>query len=129
MDAFGRVVKQTRSAGGGSGETTSIAQAYDVAGNLTGITDGNGHLKNRQYDYAGRVIKETQAITATLVGWQTVTHTLERRYAYDATGRQTATLSVYMQAGVAQQTGQRSVYNAFGQVTEEQQVWGWPVRH
>jgi YD repeat-containing protein len=124
LDGFGRIIMQTRSAGGGLGATLTTLQSYDVAGNSLSSTDANGNVKYRQYDYAGRVTKETQAISTTLGSWKTNNHTLERRYAYDAAGRQVAAVDVYLVGTVAQQSGQRSVYNTFGEVTAERRVWG-----
>ncbi len=134
LNAFGQVVKQERSPGGGRGETLTTSHSYDQAGNAISSTDANGNVKLSQYDFAGRVVKQTQSINVTLgnwrkaggvVGsWQPVSHTLERRYAYDATGRQTHVLDVFMQGATLTQSGRRSVFNAFGEVVEEQRVAG-----
>jgi YD repeat-containing protein len=64
------------------------------------------------------------AATQNLQVWKVVSHTRERRYAYDAVGHMTDALDVFMNGSTLAQSGQRKVYNAFGEVTEEQIVWG-----
>jgi len=139
LNAFGQVVQQARSAGGGTGDSLVIQQEYDAGGNLVKITDANYNagintdnsdanvgVKFRQYDYAGRLIKETQSIKVILdaaVG-QSEIHTLERRYAYDASGHQTYVVDVFMDGSQLMQSGQRNEYNAFGEVVNEYKVWG-----
>jgi len=139
FNAFGQVVKQARSAGGGTGDSLVIQQEYDAGGNLVKITDANYNagintdgsdanvgVKFRQYDYAGRLIRETQSIKVTLdaaVG-QSEIHTLERRYAYDASGHQTYVVDVFKDGSQLMQSGQRNDYNAFGEVVNEYKVWG-----
>jgi YD repeat-containing protein len=156
LNAFGQVVTQIRSPGAGVGATLVTLQSYDHAGNLIASTDANhasldtkgtsntsddvivvDHTfdKLRQYDVAGRVIRETQTVLLTAGDLEVkqpappwisgFTQTLERRYAYDALGRQTDVLDVYKNdAGVLQQSGVRNVYNEFGEVKEELRVWG-----
>jgi YD repeat-containing protein len=124
MDAFGRVVTRSRIAGGSAGGTLTLKTSYDIAGNVIGTIDARGNLISRQYDYAGRVIRETQAVDVQLGTWARETHTIERRFAYDALGRQTAAVDVYKDGATSMQSGQRNVYNAFGEVTEEQRIWG-----
>lgn len=134
-NGFGQVVKQERSTNGVAGATVSTKTTYDQAGNAIRVTDANGNVKERQYDYAGRLTRETQAINVVMgnwyvfngtpLTWKTVNYTLDRRYAYDAVGRQTSVTDVFKDAAnVAQQSGQGSVYNAFGEVTDELRVWG-----
>src|SRR6185295_13247685 len=64
------------------------------------------------------------AATQNLQVWKVLSHTLERRYAYDAVGHMTDALDVFMNGSTLAQSGQRKAYNAFGEVTEEQIVWG-----
>ena len=129
LNAFGQVIQQTRNAittnGVVIGTPTTTHASYDFAGNLISMTDANGNVTNLQVDYAGRVIKKTQATSVTLGNWQTVTQTLETRSVYDALGRQTDTLTVYTDAsGVLQQTGEHQAYNAFGEVSTDSREWG-----
>src|SRR5262249_15527719 len=102
--------------------------------NAISTTDANGNVNNWQYDFSGRLVKETQAISSRLGArttvmenfqfWKDVIHTRERHYAYDAVGHMTDALDVFMDGSALAQSGQRKVYNAFGEVTEEQIVWG-----
>ena len=135
LDAFGNVVMTERNAGPylGAGATLITRQSYDHAGNAVSSTDARGNTKYRQFDYAGRVIRETQSVnvqldTAGPYGGNgqlgSTTHTIERRYAYDAQGRQVAVLDVFMDGATSTQSGQRSVFNAFGEVTGEYRTWG-----
>jgi YD repeat-containing protein len=124
-DGFGNVVRRERDAGtGGADSTRTWLQEFDHAGNVVGTTDANGNVHNRKYDYAGRLIRETQDVSTTLGDWKTHGYTLERRYAYDSLGRQTHALDIYLANGIAQQSGQRNVFNAFGEIEQELRVWG-----
>ena len=123
LDAFGRPVRLVR-ATSQSQDARETAQTYDVGGNLISTTDAEGNVKSRFYDYAGRVIKETQAIDADLGPLGINTQGLERRYAYDALGQLTDTLDMYLDGADLLQSGQSVVYNAFGEIIEEQRTWG-----
>jgi YD repeat-containing protein len=123
LDVFGRTVRQVR-ATSQSADARETLQTYDAAGNLTSTTDAEGNVKPRYYDYAGRAIKETQAVNADLGALGTNTQGLERRYAYDALGRLTDTLDVYLDGTDLMQSGQSTVYNAFGEVVEHHRKWG-----
>ncbi|WP_238175986.1 putative Ig domain-containing protein, partial [Kribbella albertanoniae] len=122
-DAFGNVAKQSRIAST-IGETLVTQHSYDAAGNFISTTDAKGNVSRRQVDYAGRVAKEIQPISVAQGGDFTYSHDLERRYFYDVTGRQTHTLDVFGDGPVRQQAGVQSLFNAFGEVTEERRVWG-----
>ena len=137
LNPFGQTVKSTRSPGRSdvAGATLITSTSYDFGGNAISTTDALGNLTNRQYDFSGRLVTDTQAISATLGAriaaatqnlevWKVISHTLERRYAYDAVGHMTDALDVFMNGSTLAQSGQRKVYNAFGEVTEEQIVWG-----
>ena len=137
LNAFGQTVTSTRSLGRSdvAGATQITSTGYDFGGNAVSTTDANGNVKNWQYDFSGRLVRATQAISSTLGArfdgatqsfqvWKVVGHTLERRYAYDAVGHMTDALDVFMNGATPAQSGQRKVYNAFGEVTEEQIVWG-----
>jgi YD repeat-containing protein len=137
LNAFGQTVKSTRSPGRSDvvGATLVTSTSYDFGGNAVSTTDAKGHVKNWQYDFSGRLVKEFQAISSTLGRrfdaatqglqvWRVIGHTLERRYAYDAVGHMTDALDVFMNGPTLAQSGQRKVYNAFGEVTDEQIVWG-----
>ncbi|WP_187426872.1 putative Ig domain-containing protein [Nitrosomonas communis] len=140
LNPFGQTVKSTHSPGrsDAAGATLITSTSYDFGGNAISITDAGGNVKNWQYDFSGRIVKETQAISSTLgarfpvvsvetqelLVWKVVRHTRERRYAYDAVGHMTDTLDVFMNGSTLSQSGLRKIYNAFGEITEEQIVWG-----
>jgi YD repeat-containing protein len=130
VDAFGQVVGQSRIAidtnGGATiGSAITSSRSYDVAGNTTSTTDGNGNVTSYRMDYAGRVIAQSQNVNVTLGNWGTVTQTVQRRFVYDAVGRQTDVLDVYKDgSGTLQQAGTHREYNAFGEVKEEYREWG-----
>jgi len=141
LSAFGEIREQTRRAGGGSGATLTVKNEYDFGGNLVRTTDANYNagvnidpsnsnigVKLRRYDYAGRVITETQDIhvsSTQLQGGADFAQTLRREYGYDALGRQRYAVDVYTtRDGVREKSGQRMDYNAFGEITDEYKVWG-----
>ena len=137
LNPFGQTVKSTRSPGRSdvAGATLITITSYDAGGNVISTTDAKSNVKNWQYDFSGRLIKATQAISSTLGArvaattqnlevWKVISHTLERRYAYDALGHLTDALKVFFNGSTLAQSGQRKVYNAFGEVTEEQVVSG-----
>ena len=70
------------------------------------------------------VVERIDAATQNLEVWKVVSHTRERRYAYDAVGHMTDALDVFLNGPTLAQSGQRKIYNAFGEVTGEQIVWG-----
>ncbi len=137
LNPFGQIVKSTHSPGRNdvAGATLITSTSYDFGGNAINTTDAKGNVKNWQYDFSGRLVKETQAISSTLGRrfdaatqnlqiWRVVSHTRERRYAYDAVGHMTDVLDVFMDGPILAQSGQRKIYNAFGEVSKEQIVWG-----
>lgn len=130
LNAFGQIVTQTRSAGVDAngapvgGRTLVTENVYDFSGNLIAVKDARGAVKNLRVDHAGRVTHETQAISVTMDGWRSESHTIERRYAYDKNGQQIGVTDVYSDNGVAKQSGKRCDYNAFGEQTAEYKVWG-----
>ncbi|WP_237745110.1 putative Ig domain-containing protein [Kribbella catacumbae] len=124
LDGFGNVRTQMRTNGGGAGEHLFLQPAYDHAGNLTTTTDPKGNVSHQQVDYAGRVVKEVQPVSVAQGDQFTYSHNLERRYVYDAAGRQTHTLDVFLEGTQAKQSGVCTLFNAFGEVTEERKVWG-----
>src|SRR5262249_3348137 len=137
LNAFSQTVTSARGPGrsGVAGATLITSTGYDLGGNAISTTDARGNMKNWQYDFSGRLIKERQAISSTLARrfdgatqqlqvWRVISHTLERRYAYDAVGHTTDALDVFVNGSSLTQSGQRKVYNAFGEVKEEQIVWG-----
>lgn len=124
LNAFGNTVKQTRSPENGAGETLTTLQAIDAAGNVVGTVDAKGNETLRRFDHAGRVTGEMRRVSASLGDWTSNNHTIERRYAYDATGRRTHVLDVYLEGGVATQSGRCNVFNSAGEVVEERLVWG-----
>ncbi|WP_405060174.1 putative Ig domain-containing protein [Kribbella sp. NBC_01505] len=125
LDAFGNVVTQLRTDGGGAGENLFIRYTYDAAGNLITTMDAKGGLRHQQVDYAGRVVKEIQPIDVQQ-GTSTFTYAydLERRYVYNPSGQQTHTLDVFAEGSQSKQSGVHSLFNAFGEVYEERKVWG-----
>ncbi len=131
LNAFGQIVKTTRTVTGGDASAPVVnQQEYDAAGNVIRTVDAEGNERFRHYDYAGRVTKERQPtavtppIPAADAGWSSHQHTIERRYVYDAAGRQTHTLDVFNEAGATIQSGIRNVFNPFGEVREVRRVWG-----
>jgi len=137
LNAFGQVIKQVRSPGGGVGATVTTTQTYDFDGNLIGYTDGNQNVHQRQVDFAGRVIKETQtfnnAIQIYPLNAGFMNQTIERRYAYDADGRETRVADVYQEVHwnndrtatfTPKQSGQETTFNAFGEVTATRHIFG-----
>jgi YD repeat-containing protein len=139
VNAFGQVVRSTRTLGdpNASGLVIVTSTRYDLAGNAITSTDANGNVTTRQYDFAGRVIDEQQQISAVLgqystaptpddlQTWQTVNYRIERRFTYDAVGRQTDALDVFgIGNGTFIQSGQHTVFDAFGEVTDKQTEWG-----
>ncbi len=124
LNGFGEVIKQTRSSGGAvAGGTLTVEQAFDAAGNIVTTIDAMGNSKSRQYDYAGRVLKETQPVNVTMSGWMTNSHTVERRYAYDASGQQTDTIDVFKEGTATCWSGVRNLYDEFGAIKEERRIW------
>jgi YD repeat-containing protein len=123
LDPFGRAVRLVRTTSQ-SQDARETLQAYDAGDNLISTTDAEGGVKLRSYDYAGRVIKETQAIHADLGPMGINNQGLERRYVYDALGQLTDTLDVYLDGTDLMQSGKSAVYNAFGEVVEERRKWG-----
>lgn len=120
-DAFGQSTKQTRSTTGGLGATASVTHIFDLAGNEIQTIDALNNSTYMEYDITGHIIKQKQAINVTNATADiNYNHTIERRFEYDVTGRQTATLDVFN----GQKSGQVNVYNGYGEVTEERKVWG-----
>jgi YD repeat-containing protein len=137
LNAFGQTITSTRRPGRSdvAGAIQITSTGYDFGGNAVSTTDPSGNVKNWQYDFSGRLVRETQAISSTLGArfdgptqsfkvWRVVGLTRERRYAYDAVGHLTDALDVFANGPTPAQSGQRKMYNAFGEVTEEQIVWG-----
>ncbi|TXH72383.1 MAG: hypothetical protein E6Q88_06340 [Lysobacteraceae bacterium] len=119
-DAFGRTVELSKTA---AGQTVFFQQnGFDVAGNQIYSSGWNGS-KAFEYDYAGRVIRQTvNAGDSSMHDWNVAAQTLDKRIVYDALGRQIAELDIY--AAGTQQSGTRKLYNSFGEVTAEKRVWG-----
>src|SRR5262249_53058193 len=111
LDPFGRIRQQTNSAAEGE-DARLLIHEYDVRGNLVADTDPEGNLTRRGYDPLGRVIRETRAIHADLGPLGVNEEGLEQRYVYDALGRRTHTLDVYLDGDDQVQTGKSAVYNA-----------------
>jgi YD repeat-containing protein len=134
LNAFGQVVRQTQSAltvptstsgaAAAFGSTIASSQTYDFGGNLIATTDANGNTTQRMLDYAGRLIRQSLAVTVNKNG-TTSTQTLATLYVYDPLGRQTDVLQLYTDAsGSAQQTGQHTAYDTFGEVSSTAKEWG-----
>jgi YD repeat-containing protein len=120
-DTFGNVLSVTEGKTGVRGGTITLRNSYDHVGNQTEAFDGEGNLTEFKVDVNGRVTAQKQTVQVTTdqsgLAYQ---HTVERRFEYDAVGRQTATLDIYD----GTQSGSRQVFNAFGEVQQEQKVWG-----
>lgn len=122
LDRHGGVLRQAR--GGAAALTLASTQCYDAAGAAIERTDAGGTLTRLRYDALGRVAEESVAANATLGDWQAVTQSLTTRHHHDALGRRIATLQVYTDAGQVLQSGSRQRFNVFGELVEEQRVWG-----
>jgi YD repeat-containing protein len=88
--------------------------------------DLNGNLTTQRYNVAGQVIAEAQALSVTDGAAETnYSYTQERQFEYDKAGRQTATYTLFQgQSNDKQKTGQVAVYNSFGEVVRDYDVWG-----
>jgi len=127
LDASGRAVRQVRATSSGE-DMRETLQGYDAVGNLVSATDAEGNIKRRTFDHAGRVIRETQTISASLGSLGVNNHGLERRYSYDLLGQLTDTLDAYVDDGALLQSGKAVAYNPFGEVVEERRKWGLRTR-
>lgn len=126
LDTFGNQVEIKHiTTGATNGYAVYDWQEFDHAGNLIQssnnlIMDDWDVVKRYEYDSAGRLTNEYQAYSD-VYNWKLT----ENRYFYDLEGRQLATLSVVSDStGTKQQSGQRVVYNAFGEAMQEYRVWG-----
>ena len=123
-DVFGNVIQEEHTSSNSSNANNfkySEYNYYDNAGNQIRSRDGDSGNLRFKVDANGRVIRQTQSITAqTSTSRLRYSHTLERRFAYDLVGRQIATTDIYSSS----QSGTRHVFNAFGEVTNEYKVWG-----
>ncbi len=132
------------------GNLTSITDANHTRLDTKGTSDpsddeiiaDHAYDKTFQYDALGWLTVEKQTLVVTAADLELVggrfkdqsstqpfverfSQTLERRYAYDALGRQRDVLDVYTPAtGAAQQSGKRTKYDAFGAMTEEFVLFG-----
>jgi YD repeat-containing protein len=122
-NSFGENTSTTQSVSAGLGVTKNITHVYDFAGNEIQTTDTLGNTFNKQYDALGRVTKQTQNVSVTNASADTnYSYTIERRFEFDALGRQTAALDVFN--GNTQISGQVNQYNGYGEITNEYKVWG-----
>ncbi len=115
-NAFGEVLSEARDPDVTGMATVTTSFAYDHVGNVITVTDAESNVHTAEYDVAGRVIAEETAIT----GGEDV----RREYVYDNVGRQTESLSVITLDSNTHKSGQRTVYNAYGDITEERLVYG-----
>ena len=122
-DVFGNVVEERVSSTlhTSDAEATSERRRYDHAGFEIGYTDKRGQTTNYQVDVNGNITRERQAVSVSSSNTPLAySHTIEKQYEYDLVGRRVVSLEVYN----GQKTGTRQIYNAFGEVTEEQRIWG-----
>src|SRR5262249_57287051 len=63
LNAFGQTLKSARSLGRSdvAGATQITSTGYDFGGNTVGTTDAKGNAKNWQYDFSGRLVRQTHA--------------------------------------------------------------------
>ena len=123
LDAFGRAVRQVR-ATSQAADARETLQTYDAGGQSHQHHRRRGQrqvallrlCRPRDQGNAGDQCRPRS------IGNQH--QGLERRYAYDALGQLTDTLDVYLDGTDLLQSGQSVVYNAFGEVVEEQRKWG-----
>lgn len=120
-DQWGQLTSRTRGAGDGRGpDAITERYEYDDAGNVTKITDGEGHATSFSYNSQGQAIALTNALGHTTrysydaAGDRTSsTNALNESvtYSYDARGRRTQIVS-------AEGRTQRTRYDAGGRVIE-----------
>ena len=120
-NVFGNVVSSIRTANNASSFNVTNQTVYDHAGYVVQTKDERGSTTFYQVDINGKVLRQSQAITTASAATKlTYNHTIEKRFEYDKTGRQTATLDVFGN----RQSGSRQVFNAYGEVIREHVVWG-----
>ncbi len=122
-DIFGNILEQSRGHANGT-DTITIRAEYDHQGNQIKTWDGENHLTEFGVDFNGRVIREfvDVNVTNTDLAYQ---HRVEQQYQYDAVGRQLVNLTIYDDVdGTAKQSGMRVIYNSFGEIVQEDKIWG-----
>lgn len=123
-DPYGQLTSRTRGAGDGRGpDAITERYEYDDAGNVTKITDGEGHATRYSYNSLGKVLSQTNALGHTTTyaydaaGNRTSsTNALNETtsYGYDARGRRTQAVS-------AEGRIQAWVYDSVGRIVETRQ--------
>ncbi|WP_143873857.1 DUF6531 domain-containing protein [Catenovulum sediminis] len=115
-NVFGEVVSESHQSSG-SGQIYTSYQ-YDNAGNLISVVDPEGHTQTKEYDVSGRVIAEQTIVNAS------TGEKIRTEYQYDNVGQQILTLNVFTQDDTKYKSGQKSDYNAFGEITEKYLAYG-----
>ncbi|MEK6789605.1 MAG: LysM peptidoglycan-binding domain-containing protein [Pseudomonadota bacterium] len=138
LNAFGQVVKQTRSAGSDGANTqaglTQISKStYDAAGYEVQNIDASGATINYRIDAQGRRLEESQLVSASwselkdangngyaddTAAQKGYSHTIRRSFEYDKLGQQLATSDWYLSStNVSQRTRTSQAFNRFGEAT------------
>ena len=101
---------------------------YDAHGNQVSVKPDEQSATTKRYDVFGRLVQEKTGRKSPPPGGVPSQIPLvwsDRRYQYDAAGRQTATLDVFRtKSGALRYSGNVVAFNAFGEVTEEMAVAG-----
>jgi len=138
LNAFGQIVKQTRSAGSDGSNTqaglTQISKStYDAAGYEVQNIDAGGATINYKVDAQGRRLEESQLVSASwfelkdangngyaddTAAQKGYSHTIRRSFEYDKLGQQLATNDWYLTStNASQRTRTSQVFNRFGEAT------------
>jgi RHS repeat-associated protein len=104
-DPAGRLQTVTQTLTGVTGNAITTSYAYDVHGNLTGVTDPNGNVTSYVYDDFGRMLWQTSPVTGTTT------------YSYDLGGNLVSTTSANSRTTVR-------TYDELGRVTEADSTGG-----
>jgi YD repeat-containing protein len=104
-DPAGRVLAVTQTLTGVTGNAITTSYAYDIHGNLTGVTDPNGNVTSYVYDDFGRMLSQTSPVTGTTT------------YSYDQAANLVSTTSANSHTTVR-------TYNELGRVTEADSTGG-----
>ena len=121
-DVFGNVLFERRLSNHHKGNLVVEEQHYyDHVGNHLSYKDGRGFSTYFRFDVNGNVIREWRA--ASVSGPTSslhYNHAIQKDYEYDRVGRRIVELEVFD----GKKSGTRHVYNAFGEVSSEEKLWG-----
>ena len=122
-NAFGDVLKQTRSTNAGLGATLSLRYSYDAIGNRISSVDGKGLTTYFKFDGNARMISQRRNVN--VAGTSAMNYNIEKQYVYDKVGRQTHAVELYTDhTGSRKKSGIKKEYNQFGELTYVRNIWG-----